>query len=125
MSDILCRRCQRAPGTVYYEGNMFCVKCANLFGTCAMCKHHERCNFNEYNEMPDVVVKHIRQQTPHGYIEKIIQGPNADKIKITCMGGKCICCNDNQEDPRCMRQYGVCASYDEIEFEGEKEYDHF
>ena len=40
-----CIACGSNGAKVLYNGKMFCVKCASLFNTCAMCKHSRTCNF--------------------------------------------------------------------------------
>ena len=66
--------------------------------------------------IPHFVTKHIRQETPNGYMEQIVQIPNAQRIKAFCIEGECKCMGYVGEEPKCMRQFGVCANYLEHEF---------
>ena len=66
--------------------------------------------------MPHFVTKHVRQETPGGYMEQIVQVPNAQRIKAFCIEGECKCMGYVGEEPKCMRQFGTCANYLEHEF---------
>ena len=50
-----------------------------------------------------------------GIMEQITQVPNPQRIKAFCIEEKCICC-DHEDRPHCMRQFGICDNYKEIEF---------
>ena len=112
-----CIRCGR-EGQVYYNSKFFCRDCIELFGTCAMCKNSQRCGFYEDPApIPKFVTKRIRQETEHGYIEQIIQVPNAQRAKAFCLDAECICCKTYEDGKvRCLRQFGTCENYEEIEF---------
>ena len=112
-----CTACGRNGARVIYNGKFFCDDCANTFGTCVMCDHGQKCEFESNPApMPKVVAKHIRQQTPNGYIEQIAHFPNAQRIKAFCVEGECKCMNYVDEKPKCMRQFGCCEKYKEHEF---------
>lgn len=112
-----CVACGRNGAKTHYKGKMFCSDCVRLFGTCTMCEHSTKCEFNDNPApIPPVVTKHIRNQTPNGYMEQIIQVPNPQRIKAMCIEPKCICCDHDEERPHCMRQFGTCANYLEHEF---------
>lgn len=112
-----CTACGRNGARVIYNGKFFCDDCANAFGTCVMCDHGQKCEFESNPApMPKVVAKHIRQQTPNGYIEQIAHFPNAQRIKAFCVEGECKCMDYVDEKPKCMRQFGCCEKYKEHEF---------
>jgi hypothetical protein len=82
-----------------------------------MCEHSAKCEFNDNPApIPPVVTKHIRNQTPNGYMEQIVQVPNAQRIKAFCIEGECKCMGYVGEEPKCMRQFEICANYLEHEF---------
>ena len=111
-----CVRCGRNGATVIDQGKFFCKECIELFGTCVTCVNSKKCEFNENPApFPKVIMQKERQQTEHGYIEQIRQIPNPQRIKALCLEGQCICC-DHEERPHCMRQFGICKNYKEIEF---------
>lgn len=111
-----CSRCGRNGARVLSDNKFFCSECAELFGTCAMCIHSKKCNFNSNPApIPKIITQRIRQETEMGIMEQIIQVPNPKRIKAFCIEGKCICC-DQKEKPHCMRQFGICESYKENEF---------
>lgn len=111
-----CRVCGANNAKVLYEGNFFCERCANLFGTCAMCANSQKCSFNDNPApIPKIVTQRLRQETEMGVMEQIIQVPNPQRIKAFCLEEKCICC-DHADRPHCMRQFGTCENYKEIEF---------
>ena len=113
-----CAICGRNGASIFYNNKFFCSECINLFGTCALCVRNKKCDFREnLAPIPQFITKHIRQQTPNGYIEQIVQTPNSQRIKAFCMEGNCICCKTcDDEKVRCMRQFGTCENYKEIEF---------
>lgn len=112
-----CARCGRTGARVLSNGKFFCSECAELFGTCGMCVHSLKCEFQTNPApIPQVITKRIRQETPNGHIEQIIQTPNAQRIKAFCMEGECKCMGYIGEEPKCMRQFGICANYIEHEF---------
>ena len=92
-----CVACGSNGAKVLYNNKMFCVKCASLFNTCAMCKHSRTCNFET-------------DPTPAA------QFPNGERIIRTCIDGHCVCYGEVDEKPKCMRQFGSCKNYDEFEF---------
>ena len=95
-----CVRCGRDGANVLSNDKFFCNECANTNPT----------------PLPQFVMKHIRQQTPLGYVEQIKEFPNQERIKLCCLD-KCICsktCDD--EKVRCMLQFDTCENYKEIEF---------
>jgi quinolinate synthase len=52
-----------------------------------------------------------------GYIEQIHQTINPRRAKAFCVEGNCICHKEFEDKKiRCMRQFGVCEKYEEIEF---------
>ena len=111
-----CRVCGANNAKVLYEGNFFCERCANLFGTCAMCANSQKCSFNDDSApIPKIVTQRLRQETEMGVMEQIVQVPNPQRIKAFCLEEKCICC-DHADRPHCMRQFGTCENYKEIEF---------
>ena len=114
---IKCTACGRNGARVIYNGKFFCDDCANAFGTCVMCDHGQKCEFESNPApMPKVVAKHIRQETPNGYIEQIAHFPSAQRIKAFCVEGECKCMDYVDEKPKCMRQFGCCEKYKEHEF---------
>ena len=82
-----------------------------------MCEHNLQCDFSTNPApSPQFAMKHIRQQTPLGYVEQIKEFPNQERIKLCCLD-KCICCKTcDDEKVRCLRQFGTCENYKEIEF---------
>ncbi len=114
---IKCVACGRNGAMVIYNEKFFCSECAKLFGTCAMCVKSAKCEFKTNPApIPQFVTKHIRQETPNGYIEQIVQVPNAQRIKAFCIEGECKCMGYIGGEPKCMRQFGTCAGYIEHEF---------
>lgn len=113
-----CKRCGRQGATVIDEGNFFCRECTELFGTCAMCVHSAKCEFNDNPvPIPKAIMQKIRQQTEMGYIEQIQQVPNPQRIKAMCIETECVCCKEcDDKKIRCMRQFGTCEKYSEIKF---------
>lgn len=113
-----CVCCGREGATVIYDGKFFCIVCTNNFNTCAMCVHSKNCEFDSNPApIPKMVVKKIRQQTEHGYMEQIVQVPNPQRVKALCLDGECVCCKTCEDEKvRCLRQFGVCENYEEIEF---------
>ena len=114
---MICAACRRMPGTVWYNNKLFCKNCSDLFGTCTMCDNSVKCQFKT-NPAPisQFVTKRLRQETPNGYMEQIVQVPNAQRIKAFCIEGECKCMGYVGEEPKCMRQFGTCANYLEHEF---------
>ena len=114
---VKCTACGRNGAKVWYKNKLFCSDCTNLFGTCAMCEHGAKCEFrNNPAPIPQFITKHLRQETPNGYIEQIAQVPNAQRIKAFCIEGGCKCMGYVTEEPKCMRQFRTCANYLEHEF---------
>ena len=69
-----CVACGREPIKVWYNDKPFCSRCIELFGTCTMCDHSVKCEFKTNPApIPQVVTKHVRQETPGGYMEQIVQ----------------------------------------------------
>lgn len=111
-----CARCGRNGAMVIDNGKFFCSDCIKLFGTCAMCVNSVKCEFNSNPApIPKVVTQCMRQETGMGIMEQITQVPNPQRIKAFCIEEKCVCC-DHADRPHCMRQFGVCDNYKEIEF---------
>ena len=78
-----CARCGRTGARVLSNGKFFCSECAELFGTCGMCVHSLKCDFSTNPaQIPQIVMQHIRQQTPNGYMEQIKETPNPERIKL-------------------------------------------
>lgn len=113
-----CARCGQNGATIISNNKFFCAKCAELFGTCAMCAHSQKCDFvSNPAPIPKFVTKRIRQETEHGYMEQIVQMPNAQRAKAFCLDAECICCKTCEDGKvRCLRQFGTCENYKEIEF---------
>lgn len=113
-----CQACGDNGATIIYDSKFFCARCVDLFGTCAMCVHSKKCEFNDNPApIPKLITQHIRQQTEMGYIEQIQQVPNPQRIKAFCLDGECVCCKTcDDKKVRCMRQFGTCEKYEEIEF---------
>ena len=112
-----CAICGFDGANVFYEKKSFCKECVELFGTCKTCIRRSQCGFNDDPmPLPKIVTNHVRHQTEHGYVEQIVQMPNPQRIQATCIEGECVCCNHDLEKPRCMRQFGICAKYEEFEF---------
>ena len=112
-----CVACGHEPIKVWYNDKPFCSRCIELFGTCTMCDHSVKCEFKTNPApIPQVVTKHVRQETPGGYMEQIVQVPNAQRIKAFCIEGECKCMGYVGEEPKCMRQFGCCNNYKEHEF---------
>lgn len=103
---------------VLYNGKIFCIRCTNMFGTCAMCQNGVKCEFQTNSApIPQVITKRIQHKTERGIMEQITQAPNPQRIKAFCMEGNCICCKTCEDEKvRCMRQFGTCENYKEIEF---------
>ena len=112
-----CVACGRNGAKILGNGKFFCDKCASKFGTCEMCIHGRSCEFfTNPAPIPQIVMQKIRQQTPHGYMEQIQEVPNPERIKAFCLD-KCICCRTCEDEKvRCLRQFGTCENYKEIEF---------
>lgn len=113
---VKCTMCGRNGATVIDNGKFFCSECVKLFNTCATCIHSKKCDFESNPApIPKVVAKRLRQETQMGYMEQIQHIPNPQRIKAFCLEGQCVCC-DHKENPHCMRQFGLCENYKEIEF---------
>ena len=112
-----CARCGRTGAKILSNGKFFCDGCASKFGTCEMCIYGRSCEFfTNPAPIPQIIMQKIRQQTPHGYIEQIQEVPNPERIKAFCLD-KCICCKTCEDTKvRCLRQFGTCENYKEIEF---------
>lgn len=112
-----CAACGHNGAKTWYDGKLFCDECVAGFGTCRMCEHSRRCEFKTNPApIPQFVIKHLRQETPNGYIEQIKESPNPERIKLCCLN-KCICCKTCEDEKvRCLRQFGTCENYKEIEF---------
>lgn len=112
-----CVACGRNGAKIFSNGKFFCDKCASKFGTCEMCIHGRSCEFfTNPAPIPQIVMQKICQQTPHGYMEQIQEVPNPERIKAFCLD-KCICCRTCEDEKvRCLRQFGTCKNYKEIEF---------
>lgn len=114
---VKCTSCGRNGAKVWYNNKIFCDDCVGAFGTCVMCDHSQKCEFQTNPApIPQFITKHLRQQTPNGYIEQIVQVPNAQRIKAFCIEGQCKCMGYVNEEPKCMRQFGTCEKYKEHEF---------
>lgn len=113
-----CTKCGRNGAKVLSNKKYFCNECAELFGTCAMCVHGKKCEFNtNLTPIPKVISKRERQQTEMGYVEQVYQMPNPQRIKALCIEMECTCCKECEDGKfRCMRQFGTCEKYEEIEF---------
>lgn len=113
-----CASCGTNGANILYEGKFFCAKCTELFGTCKMCIHSRQCEFlTNPAPIPKIIAKRIRQETGHGYVEQIRESHNPQRIKAFCIEGNCICCKTcDDEKVRCLRQFGTCENYKEIEF---------
>ena len=97
--------------------HLFCRKCADLFGTCAMCAHTYCGFFNDSDPMPQFkVVTYQIQQGNATFIEQL-QIPHPDRVKKFCTDGKCKCFLDDSEHPLCCRHggYTTCTNYCEKE----------
>ena len=96
---------------------VFCMNCASLFGTCAMCANTQCGFFNDPDPMPQfkVVARQIKQGNATFIEQK--QVPNSDRIKKFCIEGKCKCLLDDAERSLCCRHGGhaTCANYYEKE----------
>ena len=80
-----CAACGCNSAKTWYNNKLFCDECIAGFGTCQMCEHSQRCEFKiNPAPMPHFVTKHVRQETPGGYMEQIAQVPNAQRIKAFC-----------------------------------------
>ena len=106
-----CNRCGRYSAKAISDKKFFCSECAKLFCTCAMCEHNLQCDFSTNPApSPQFAMKHIRQQTPLGYVEQIKEFPNQERIKLCCLD-KCICCKTcDDEKGRGLRQDGTCEN---------------
>ena len=112
-----CVACGRNSAKTWHNGKLFCDECVAGFGTCRMCEYGRRCEFKTNPApIPHAVNKRLRQETSIGYIEQIMQVPNAQRIKAFCIEGECKCMGYVDEEPKCMRQFGICANYLEHEF---------
>ena len=112
-----CIRCGR-EGQVYYNSKFFCKDCVELFGTCAMCKNSQRCGFYED---PAPIPKFLTVQetitSKEGMVvQQIKQVPNPKRAKAFCADENCTCLTYIDGKARCLRQFGTCEKYDEIEF---------
>lgn len=118
MISYKCVRCGRNGAKVFSSGKVFCSECFELFGTCVTCVHSKKCGFHsDPAPIPKVVTKRIRQETPNGYLEQIVQTPNPQRAKAFCLEAECICCKTCEDGKvRCMRQFDTCENYKEIEF---------
>ena len=114
---VKCAACGHNGAKVIYKNKVFCDDCTRAFGTCVMCDHGQRCEFDSNPApIPKATMKRVRQETPNGYMEQIVQVPNAQRIKAFCIEGECKCMGYVGEEPKCMRQFGTCANYLEHEF---------
>ena len=114
---VKCAACGRNGARIWYNGKFFCDNCTEAFGTCVMCDHGQKCEFQDNPApIPPFVTKRVRQETPNGYFEQIVQVPNAQRVKAFCIEGECKCMGYVNERPKCMRQFGCCEKYKEHEF---------
>lgn len=113
-----CARCGRNGANVISDHKFFCAECVKLFGTCHTCANGKRCGFNDDPApIPKIIMQRSRQETELGYVEQIRQTINPQRAKAFCVEAECVChkeCEDKKI--RCMRQFGVCEKYEEIEF---------
>jgi hypothetical protein len=117
MTFVKCAACKRNGAKILSGDKVFCEDCAKAFGTCVMCVHSKKCGFNTNPApIPKFVTKRIREETNMGYMEQIVQMPNAQRIKAFCIEDECKCMGYVGEEPKCMRQFGTCANYLEHEF---------
>ena len=85
-----CAACGRNGAKVIdHNGKMFCVDCARLFGTCAMCTHSRTCNFEtDPTSDPQFIVRTIRQEVPGGFWKQFYSRHgrcfNSKKIFVPC-----------------------------------------
>lgn len=117
--SIICKSCgipvENVGIVISSEGEVYCARCASMFGTCAMCAHTYCGFFNDPDPMPQfkVIERKIRQGNAI-FIEQI-QVPNSDRIKKFCADGKCKCFLDDAKYPLCCRHggYATCTNYKE------------
>ena len=78
-------------------GELYCVKCGMLLGTCDTCRHMPVCTFVTD---PSPVPKVIQQSVKQGNMIASMPVKNPNRIEITCKKG-CECWNDEYG---CMRE---------------------
>lgn len=109
-----CIRCNKEVSNEFvtlYNEKVFCSNCARLFGSCLMCEHFEGCSFSdEAIDIPPFVMQTVQ----HGPVKTQIQVANPKRIEATCLAHKCSCFD--KKEHKCMRGFGVCDNYKEIEF---------
>ena len=90
---------------VNQEGTEFyCLRCKDLFGTCAMCVNAEICPFQTSDiDIPPIVMQTIRQ----GPVTMQQQIKNPDRIRETCQK-LCPCFH---EEFACLKENGTCGNY--------------
>ena len=106
MENLQCSYCGSPnPPVVNQEGTEFyCVRCFNLFGTCAMCVHAEICPFEtDPSPLPKVVV--VQEQRGNMRIQQQIMNP--ERVNETCRKS-CPCFS---EEFACLKQNGTCSNY--------------
>lgn len=113
-----CARCGKEKATIYSNGKFFCAECVELFNTCGTCVYGNKCEFNTNPApIPKFIMQKQRQQTEHGYIEQISQTVNPQRAKAFCLEGECPCHKKFDDGKiRCMKQFGYCENYKEIEY---------
>lgn len=84
-----------------------CWKCSELLSSCTLCKHGQKCAFDDD---PSPIPKLIQKQVRQGPMISVTQVMNPERVAITCAKG-CIC-----YDPEngCLRQYNTCGKCDSI-----------
>ena len=100
-----------------FNSKLLCEGCISKFGTCATCVKNRGCAFHQNPApIPKFVMQKTRQETDMGYIEQIQQVVNPQRAKAFCVEGECGCCELGEDGKyRCLRQFGVCGSYEEME----------
>lgn len=83
-----------------------CQKCNELLSTCTLCRHGQKC---AYDDDPSLIPKLIQKQVRQGPMISVTQEINPERVAITCAG--CICYD---LEKGCLRQYNTCGKCDSI-----------
>lgn len=98
---------------------VFCINCASLFGTCAMCANTQ-CGFaNDPDPMPQFkLIARKFQQGGATFIQRM-EVPNSERIKKFCIEGNCPCLMEDEESSFCGRasDIGICSNYKEKNYD--------
>lgn len=112
-----CARCGLGSAKVWSVNELFCERCAEMFGTCYMCQHKDECAFEtNADPMPKMINIIINQMD--GRMVTATQVMNPERVEKFCK--VCQCNGEVDDQPYCIKRlFGTCNNYKEIIFKGE------